>query len=292
MMSTESNHSSENSHQGSPSAEAPQRAEAENDWPGAAPPAGWFLRSPANGQPESGESPISWYEQASPTSPEPDAPARRSRDGRAGSRPRAGSGESADLLVRRHRRSQPAPEPPAARRRRLAAALPSPLSLLPPATPRPARYQRPVLAAPPVVSPTRALRGRPGGPGFQPKRPAPGARKVTAGQSPWQTSYRLWSESEIPWEQHPANDTPPHDPRSRPRRRKARRRSKPRPPQEHGRRRLGRRSSRRPARRSGRSRAGPSGRPRARPSPGPPPRRPPRPAPRPPADAARRPGLR
>ena len=50
MMSTDSNRLSENSYQGSPSAEAPQYAATENDWPGATPPAGWFLRSPANGQ--------------------------------------------------------------------------------------------------------------------------------------------------------------------------------------------------------------------------------------------------
>ena len=78
--------------------------------------------------------------------------------------------------------------------------------------PNPEPVPRPVPAPPPVVGPTRALRGRPGGPGFQPPRPASGARKVPAPRSPWQASHRLWSESEIPWEQDPANQRPPREP--------------------------------------------------------------------------------
>ena len=182
MMSTDSNHLSENSHQGSPSAEAPQYAATEDDWPGATPPAGWFLRSPANGQaaspprtvpvlaptqasptqpcwaqasptqvtgawvaslaPESDESPISWYEGMDDPGPEAEPPVA-----------------VADEL----------PEPPVAPV--------TPIAPVTPATARTGPRQRPVLAAPPVVSPTRALRGGPGGPGFQPKRPAPGAKR-------------------------------------------------------------------------------------------------------------------
>ncbi|MGH3151857.1 MAG: hypothetical protein ACRDOB_14200, partial [Streptosporangiaceae bacterium] len=54
-----------------------------------------------------------------------------------------------------------------------------------------------------MVGATRALRGRPGGPGFHPRRPDARTRKLTASQSPWQISYRLWAESEIPWEFRP-----------------------------------------------------------------------------------------
>src|ERR1700722_16657134 len=50
MMSTDRNRSRENPYQRSLSPRTPQRAEAENDLPGATPPAAWFLRLPANAQ--------------------------------------------------------------------------------------------------------------------------------------------------------------------------------------------------------------------------------------------------
>ena len=68
----------------------------------------------------------------------------------------------------------------------------------------PAGNPRTGLPAEPVVGATRALRGRPGGPGFHPRRPDARTRRLTAGQSPWQISHRLWAESEIPWELRPA----------------------------------------------------------------------------------------
>ena len=177
-----------------------------NGWPGVAPPAGWFLHSRANGPadsvpepdltaasaeagdpqeddtgewfaspaPDPGESPISWYEGMD--DPEPDA------------------------------------EPPAPDREEhrepVGAATTDPAPQMPEVPGGPAgngTSRRSILAAEPVVNPTRALRGRPGGPGLPPRRPGPGARRVTADRSPWQTSQRLWTEAEIPWDQHPAD---------------------------------------------------------------------------------------
>ena len=242
-MSTESDRSSEYRHQGSGSAEEPQRAgtsgqawpgqvvpswsappgliapqaaapdaerpdvtpaEAEPasddvDFPGVAAPAGWFLRSPASGPadgpqtadaeenvtgewfappaPEPSESPISWYEGMDDPAPDsvPFAPA---------SEPPA---QPAAIAA-----AEPAVEPAASIGNGSA-----------PAGPAPSR--RSVLAAEPVVIPTRALRGRPGGPGLPPRRPGLGARKAPADLSPWQTLQRLWNESEIPWDRRPAD---------------------------------------------------------------------------------------
>ena len=193
---------------------APPDAEpADNDdWPGVAPPAGWFLRPVANGPagslpepdpavgseaevaqenvtgesfaspaPEPGDSPISWYEGM--VDPEPDAepPA-----------PAAAEPGEPVSSVTSGSASQPPQVPQVPQIPQM------------PAGTGPSR--RSILAAEPVVSPTRALWGRPGGSGLPPRRPGPGARKVTADRSPWQTSQRLWTESEIPWEQHPADD--------------------------------------------------------------------------------------
>jgi hypothetical protein len=63
--------------------------------------------------------------------------------------------------------------------------------------------------APRALGATQALRGRAGGPGFQPSRSAspatPGpATPDTVGSSPWQRSHQLWSEAGIQWEQRPA----------------------------------------------------------------------------------------
>jgi hypothetical protein len=57
--------------------------------------------------------------------------------------------------------------------------------------------------AEPVVGATRALRGQAGGPGFQPRRPGAGARRAPADISPWQTSQRLWRDSDIQWQPRP-----------------------------------------------------------------------------------------
>jgi len=62
--------------------------------------------------------------------------------------------------------------------------------------------------AQPVVGATRALRGLAGGPGFQPGRPGAGSRRGPADVSPWQTSQRLWRESDIHWQPRPAPPQP------------------------------------------------------------------------------------
>jgi hypothetical protein len=177
-MSTESNHSGDNSYQA-------RSAQATPDgWPGAAPPAGWFLRLPAT---------------ARLGSPPPDRPGDGRIPGEPGGDPgndRAGDpGDELDddltgPISWHEDMDQAGPEP----------------------EPDPEPLPRSVPAPPPVVSPTRALRGRPGGPGFQPRRPAADARKLPPPQSPWQASHRIWSESEIPWEQHPASQQPPQEP--------------------------------------------------------------------------------
>src|SRR5580693_3609157 len=241
-MSTESDRLSENRHQEPASAEEPQRAgtsgpgwpdqvvspwsvppgliapqavaqdaerpdatpaDAEpasddDDLPGVSPPAGWFLRSPASrpadslqtadaeegvtGEwfaspaPEPGESPISWYEGMDDPQPDAELPAPASEEP-----------------------VQPAAEPPASDAN---ATNPASNGSAPAG---PGASRRSILAAEPVVSPTRALRGRPGGPGLPPRRPGPGSRKAPVDLSPWQTSQRLWNESQSPWDQHPAD---------------------------------------------------------------------------------------
>src|SRR5260370_5983511 len=221
-MSTESDRSSENRHQEPGSPEEPQRAgtsgrawpdhvvppwsvppgliapqaaapdaerpdvtpaEAEpvsDDVPGVSPPAGWFLRSPASipadgpqtvdaeedvtGEwfaspaPEPGEPPISWDEGMD--DPEADAEP-----------PLQASEEPAEPAVSNE--NGPAP-----------------------AGPGPSR--RSILAAEPVVSPTPALRGRPGGPGLPPLPPGPGSRKAPAGPSPAQTPHGPRDRSQGP----------------------------------------------------------------------------------------------
>ena len=92
---------------------------------------------------------------------------------------------------------------------RTARAVPSPRrepdgSWSSPLTPKP---------APRALGATQALRGRAGGPGFQPSRSAspatPGAATPgAAGPSPWQRSHQLWSEAGIQWEQRPAAPQP------------------------------------------------------------------------------------
>jgi hypothetical protein len=80
-----------------------------------------------------------------------------------------------------------------------------------PAQEQPAPEQRPGPARP-VVGATRALRGRAGGPGFQSLRPGAGSRRAQADVSPWQTSQRLWRESDIQWQPRPAPGPPPPAP--------------------------------------------------------------------------------
>ncbi len=54
-----------------------------------------------------------------------------------------------------------------------------------------------------ALGPTEAIRGRAGGPGFQPSRTAEGTRGAAAGLTPWQKSARQWSQPGISWEQAP-----------------------------------------------------------------------------------------
>ena len=168
----------------------PVEAEADDDWPGAAPPAGWFLRSSANGsavsQPQAGlaadpeigdadenvtgewfasaapvpgESPVSWHEGMDDPAPDAEPPASATPE----------PGEPAAS----------APAAPASAQAPAPSAAPAPAAAAgggnvtgggnaasngngsAPAGIGPSR--RFILAAEPVVSPTRALRGRPGG---------------------------------------------------------------------------------------------------------------------------------
>src|SRR5580692_4340697 len=106
-MNTERNQSGDNSHIRPWSTEDPQhsgllgQAPPDSDWPGSAPPAGWFLPRPASArqadaagagpeadapeedvtgdwfrapEPESGESPISWEEGMDEPEPGPEPP--------------------------------------------------------------------------------------------------------------------------------------------------------------------------------------------------------------------------
>jgi len=94
---------------------------------------------------------------------------------------------------------------------RTARAVPSPRrepdgSWSSPLTPKP---------APRALGATQALRGRAGGPGFQPSRSASpatpsAATPGAAGPSPWQRSHQLWSEAGIQWEQRPTAPQPPY----------------------------------------------------------------------------------
>ena len=175
----------------------------DGDWPGLAPPAGWFLPTPANGPADSWP-PADQADQA-------DQATRRRRPGRqhgskrrrrrerhrrvvrvtrartgrvsrllarGNGRPRAGRGtsRSGQRRVRRARRQPPRPRPgPAPRPRR--PRCPRHVTVSGSASTGTGASRRSILDAEPVVGPTRALRGRPGGPGLPPRRPGPGAEK-------------------------------------------------------------------------------------------------------------------
>jgi hypothetical protein len=211
-MSTDSDHSSESRYQTAmtPRDHRPEERAGDAVWPGVAPPAGWFLRpqadveipaadtaSPAPDDTvetgvddwftppglEPGDSPITWHQDVDGEEP---------------------SASAAEELGEPAAATPPPEQPPS----------------LPPATPPPMAPQdngtaghghwpgpagassawRSVAPAELVVGATWALRGKAGGPGFQPRRPGSGKARATADQSPWQTSQRLWSESEIQWE--------------------------------------------------------------------------------------------
>ena len=103
---------------------------------------------------------------------------------------------------------QPVSEQPAPEQRLITPgngnrAAPAGTASLRPGPPRPDGWP-----AEPVVGATRALRGRAGGPGFQPGRPGAGSRRAPSDVSPWQTSQRLWRESEIQWPPRPAPGPP------------------------------------------------------------------------------------
>jgi hypothetical protein len=243
-MDTDSDNLSENRYHDPWVAEEPQGTggnEPNGDaggWPGVAPPAGWFLRPQADAEIpaadtagpasddavgtivddwfaptglEPGESPITWHQDRD--GEEPSAPAGR---------------EFGDSAVAALAPEQPPSPPPAT---------PSPMAPQDNGTagngtagngtagngtagngtagdgtpgnghqPVPAGTSsawRSVAPAELVVGATWALLGKAGGPGFQPRRPGPGRAKA-ADRSPWQTSQRLWSESEIQWEDRQA----------------------------------------------------------------------------------------
>src|ERR1700677_4991485 len=61
-----------------------------------------------------------------------------------------------------------------------------------------------------TLSFTRALHGRPGGPGFEPSAAGP---ESEAGLSPWQRSQQLWHESSTEWDAPAAAELPVPQPR-------------------------------------------------------------------------------
>jgi hypothetical protein len=223
-------------------------------WPGAAPPAGWFLRSQAgadargpNGTArpamddgaagtlaeewfappalDTDESPISWYQDMDDTEgdgqplasagEEPDEPGTDAwrqalpEQSPPGQRPSGAAEPGADAWAAGQAESWPYRKPDASWPATPPAVPQSDNTAhngntpVPPGTGSPG-YAGPAAEA--VVSATRALWGRAGGPGFQLRRPGPGNRRVAADLSPWHRSQRLWSESDIQWEPYPADD--------------------------------------------------------------------------------------
>ena len=183
-MSTESNQSSGNRCQDSPSAEEPHPEGAlgpdepaalvpepadDGAWPGVAPPAGWFLR---DSQP-----------------PEPDRNVLASQE-------QPPDGADAEF------RSWPGADPWGVQ------GVPSPhrepdgswsSPLVPsPGTPR-TRNKPPATA----LGPARAVGGRPGGPGFPPSRVGERTGHPADALTPWQKSQHRWDEAGIVWEQEP-----------------------------------------------------------------------------------------
>ena len=290
MMSTDSNRSSENRYQRSLSAGTPQRAEAENDLPGATPPAAWFLRLPANaqaasppadtfgtgseaGEPDPGEPDVSELDRGQPDVSEPDpGQPDPAVTGAWVASPAPESGESPISWYEGMDDPGPEAEPPA-----VAADEPP----APPITRHHPHHPRQFRA--PVARP--GPRGRlSGGP-----LPAAGAGRPAGGQPhprPARPAGRAGIPAEAPrsrdqegdrWPVPVAGLAPPvervGDPvgaAPRERRPAVRPRTRPKP----GRGMRDRPSSRRPARRSGRSRTVPPGRPASRPSRRPAPTRP------------------
>ena len=192
VMNTESDQSGGNRHNGSSPQEhrqAPDRQASEpaadgqafgesaaddNSWPGAAPPAGWFLRAsqpPPAASPESSPTQDAGGEAAAKSEPSDPPPA-----GPVSPRPDVGPWYATSTV----------PSP----RREPDGSWSSPLT--PKSTPRP-------------LGAAQARHGRAGGPGFQPTRSAPSAAPNAAapnaaGLSPWQRSHQVWSEAGVQWE--------------------------------------------------------------------------------------------
>src|ERR1700683_2379693 len=193
-------------------------ADQDDSWPGAAPPAGWFLRTPADAPAEpcapAGAPPADqdladgdesltgeWF--VPPALELDESPVSWSLEEAAQGAPGASLTEQAT------------PPPPGGHGAVNGHQIPD------------AGSPRGNLPAEPVVGATRALRGRTGGRAFHPRRPDARTRRLTASQSPWQISYRLWTESEIPWElrigggsyqyqSHTADCLPYREPAARP----------------------------------------------------------------------------
>jgi len=154
-------------------------ADRSSSWPGATPPAGWFLHSAQSLPADSGR-------------PADDAPAEPE--------PLA----EPELLAEPEpsAKLEPAaePEPPVpASPWPNARAVPSPTrepdgSWSSPLTPKPSRQP---------LRPTQARYGRAGGPGFQPTRTnqpgSQGAGTEGPGPSAWQRSHQVWTEAGIEW---------------------------------------------------------------------------------------------
>ncbi len=231
LMSTHSDRSDENSHQRLHAVDPPaalvtddqEPAGPEPGWPGVVPPAAWFLRlptgrlaeaalpdspgpSPEPGgpddpaeewfiAPDDAESPISWSE------PLDDPQPRHDPELLDDARPPNDAGPPADAGLPND--DSPLDWPEAGPRPAAA----SPVSSAPPPAPVSYLRRQPEL---PVVGPTRALKGRPGGPGFQ---PAPSVKPNAGRLTSWQAAYRQWTEAGIPWDEPPAAEP---DPAARP----------------------------------------------------------------------------
>ena len=180
----------------------------EEAWPGVAPAAGWFLRSP---------------DQDGRGALDEDGRGALDEDGRGaldedglGARDEDGRGDATAIAagaVPWPRRESDSAWPPSSGSPTLAPQHRDELTGGNGSSPAGAwSVSGAGLPTEPVVGATRALWGRAGGPGFQPGRPGPGTRRAPVEPSPWQKSEGMWRDSGIQWEQRPAESGPPPRP--------------------------------------------------------------------------------